>query len=234
MKWDLGQFAKIKHSLAGILPPITWDLLPSLPPLCLSAQLSFLDPNQWWQRVEGGTKGKQNLLVLLDSSHPCYPAQINRISWVQWCSVEWGSKVQTQGCVGCSPLANSMFHTAASLPRNSPQLPCALFHFVASVTSASWPLVPGRLQWVGISLQCWTESSQRKGKVFSALSLHSCIELALRHVIKVKTWGSRWDLKPKRVCKYRSWKGTDSSGCSVYTWERPEPHLHLEGSEPSI
>lgn len=109
MKWDLGQFAKIKLSLAGIL-------LPSLPPLRLSAQLSFLDSNQSWQRVEGGTEGKQNLLVLLGSSHPCHLAQISRISCVQWCSVEWDSKDQAQGCVDCSPLANPMFHTAASLP----------------------------------------------------------------------------------------------------------------------
>lgn len=227
MKWDLGQFAKIKLSLAGIL-------LPSLPLLRLPAQLSFLDSNQWWQRVEGGTEGKQNLLVLLGSSHPCHLAQISRISCVQWCSVEWNRKDQAQGCVDCSPLANSMFHTAASLPRNCPQLPYALFHSTASVTSASWPFVPGRLQWVGISLLDWTESCQRKGKVYSALSLHFCVELALCQVLRVKTWVSRWDLKPTRVCKHSSWKGTDSSGHSVYTWEDPEPHLHLEGSEPSI
>lgn len=55
MKWNLGQCAKIKQLLAGILPPVSWDFSPSLPLLCLSAQLSFLDPNR-------GCRGRKAVL----------------------------------------------------------------------------------------------------------------------------------------------------------------------------
>lgn len=58
MKWDLGQFAKIKHSLAGILPPITWDLLPSLPLLCLPSSAFWIPTSdgRGWKEVLKGSR----------------------------------------------------------------------------------------------------------------------------------------------------------------------------------